>query len=39
VMIDGRWVYRNRRHLTLDPDRAAARAREELRRLTARLNP
>jgi 5-methylthioadenosine/S-adenosylhomocysteine deaminase len=37
TMIDGRWVYRNRRHLTLDLQETAARARGELRGLLSRL--
>jgi len=37
TMIDGRWVYRNRRHLTLDPRETGARARAELRGLLSRL--
>jgi len=36
VMIDGRWVYRDGRHTTLDEPRAARLAREELQRLLQR---
>jgi cytosine/adenosine deaminase-related metal-dependent hydrolase len=36
VMIDGRWVYRNGKHTTLDEDRTARLAREELGQLLRR---
>jgi cytosine/adenosine deaminase-related metal-dependent hydrolase len=36
VIIDGTWVFRNGRHLTLDEERAVHTAREELRHLLSR---
>jgi cytosine/adenosine deaminase-related metal-dependent hydrolase len=36
VMVDGRWLYREGRHLTLDADRARQTAAEELRLLLKR---
>ncbi len=37
VMIDGKWVYRNRRHLTLDEEQLRQQAAKELERLLKRL--
>lgn len=37
VMIDGRWVFRNRRHVGIDEEAQACSAREELRRVVARV--
>ena len=38
VLVDGRWLYRNREHMSLDPARAVTRAKDELRRLLQRVN-
>jgi cytosine/adenosine deaminase-related metal-dependent hydrolase len=37
VMVDGRWVYRNRMHATIDEPAAVANAREQLRLLRGRV--
>ncbi len=36
VMVDGAWIYRDGRHLTIDPEKAAHRARNELVELLQR---
>lgn len=38
VLVDGRWLYRSKEHLTLDESKAVANAKDELRLLLQRVN-
>jgi cytosine/adenosine deaminase-related metal-dependent hydrolase len=38
VLVDGRWLYRSKQHVTLDSSRAVSNARDELRLLLQRVN-
>jgi cytosine/adenosine deaminase-related metal-dependent hydrolase len=38
VLVDGRWLYKNKQHTTLDSSRVVSKARDELRLLLQRVN-